>query len=213
MNARISRLLGCLALVFAAANARADVIVSDTTYRDFDGSAGYVTFDVTTHGLIDDLNVAIEFSKCDNPYLKANGGPCVGQDTPWEDEIVIRLVAPNGQTITLVGAETFEPGDTPGAGRVTMTFDDEGAKLGTRVQAGRFRPVQALSVFDDTEMFGQWKLYFADLFESDPLEVYSSRLIFRPVEEVQPSEMPEPGSLAVFGAGLLGLAALRRRRA
>jgi len=214
MNARISKLLGGLALVLACASASADVIVTDTTYRDFDKSFGYVTFDVTTRGLIDDLNVAIEFAKCDYPYLGRNGANCVGQGSPWENEIVFRLISPGGRSITLVDEWTFEIGDV-GAGRVTMVFDDEGATLGTRVAAGRFKPADPLvklSDFDTTEMFGTWKLYFEDTEESDPLEVFSSSLIFRVVEESPRTEVPEPASLAVFGAGLLGLAALRRRR-
>lgn len=211
MNARISKLLGGLALVLTCASASADVIVTDTTYRDVDQSFQYITFDVGTHGLIDDLNVAIEFAKCDYPYLGENGRDCVGQRRPYENEIVFRLIAPSGTSITLVAEDTFEIGDV-GTGRVTMVFDDEGAALPKRVVAGSFKPVEALSMFDDTEMFGQWKLYIEDTMESDPLEVYSSSLIFRVVEESPQTEVPEPVSLAVFGAGLLGLAALRRLR-
>ena len=83
MKTIISRVLASTAIAFAAAGAQAEVIVSDSTYRNFDKSSGYVSFKVDTHGLIGDLNVAIEFSKCDNPYLGAGGTSCESDDTPF----------------------------------------------------------------------------------------------------------------------------------
>ena len=92
-----------------------------------------------------------------------------------------------------------------------MTFDDEGAALGRRVKAGSFRPVESLTLFDGMDMFGQWKLYFEDTKRYDPFEVYSSRLLFTEKLPSLDTQVPEPGSLAVSGTGLFGLAALRRR--
>ncbi|MGG7605739.1 PEP-CTERM sorting domain-containing protein [Massilia sp. BKSP1R2A-1] len=206
----ITSLFSGIAMLFAAGAAHADVIYTDKTYRDFDASSAYVTFNVATHGLVDDLNIAVEFSKCDNPYIDPAGSACVGRDTPFENEIVMRLVGPDGRVLSLVEYGTFDQGDTPGIGRITMTFDDEGAKLGKRVQAGAFRPVQSLSLFDGMDMFGEWKLYFEDTTRSDPLEVFSSSLIFNSADA--PADVPEPTGLAVFGAGLFALGALRRRQ-
>ncbi|MGI4721169.1 MAG: PEP-CTERM sorting domain-containing protein [Janthinobacterium lividum] len=211
MKTNFSTILAGVAIAFAAAGAQAEVIVSDTTYRNFDKSSGYVSFNVDTHGLIGDLNVAIEFSKCDNPYLGKNGRDCESDDTPFENEIVFHLIGPDGRIVRLVEPSTFDQGATGGIGRVTMTFSDEGQALGRRVQAGTYRPVEALSAFDGMDMFGVWKLFLQDTTASDPLEVYASRLIFNAADE-PPVDVPEPGSVAVFGAGLLGLAVLRRRR-
>ncbi len=204
-----SFLLGA-AISLSAASAHADVIYTDDTYRDFDASSGYVTFDVTAHGLITDLNIAVAFSKCDNPYIDPQGSACVGRGTPFENEIVMRLVGPDGRVLSLIEKNTFDQGDTPGIGRITMTFDDEGAQLGKRVQAGAFRPLGDLGMFDGMDMFGQWQLYFEDTTGSDPLEVFSSSLIFNSADA--PAEVPEPASLAMFGAGLFALGALRRRQ-
>jgi len=212
MKKIISKLLAGATLAFAAATTHAEVIVSDTTYRDFDGSFGYVAFNVGTHELINDLNVAIEFSKCDNPYLEQYSYRCLSSDSPMESEIVIHLIGPDGRLVRLVNANTFDEGDTGGAGRIELTFDDQGEALGRRVQVGVFRPVEALSAFNGMDMFGEWRLYFQDTRARDPFEVYSSHLIFNARAE-PPVDVPEPGSVAVFGAGLLGLAFLRRRRA
>jgi len=210
MKAITSFLVGA-AMTFAAASASAEVIYTDNTYRDFDASSGLVTFDVTTHGLISDLNIAVEFSKCDNPFIDPQGSACVGRDTPYEDEIVMRLIGPDGRVLSLIEKGTFDEGDTPGIGRILLTFTDESATLGKRVQAGAFRPLEALSAFDGMDMFGQWQLYFEDTRGMDPLEVFSSSLIFNG-QEAPPADVPEPASLAVFGIGLAALGALRRRQ-
>ena len=209
MKAFVTKLSGCALLAVAAGWANAGIIAADSTYRAFDASSGYVNFDITTHGLVKDLDVAIALSKCDNPYLSASGQACLSENKPFENEIVIRLIGPDGRVVGLVNENTFDQGDSGGIGRVTVTFDDEGAALGRRVAAGSFRPVESLSLFDGMDMFGQWQLYFEDTKRYDPFEVYSSRLIF--TEQAADTQVPEPGSLAVFGAGLFGLAALRRR--
>lgn len=212
MKALLTKLLGYAALGFASASASAGVIAVDTDYRAFDASSGYVAFDVTTRGLIKDLDVAITFSKCDNPYLSMNGQACLSENKPFENEIVIRLIGPDGRVVRLVNENTYDQGDTGGIGRVTVNFDDEGAALGRRVAAGSFRPVESLSLFHGMDMFGQWQLYFEDTKRYDPFEVYGSRLVLTETLAAPGAQVPEPASLVIFGAGLLGLATTRRLR-
>lgn len=209
MKAITSLLIGAV-MALAGASAHAEVIYNNQTYTDYDASSGFIAFDVTTHDLISDLNIAVEFSKCDNPYIDPEGSACVGRRTPFENEIVMRLIGPDGREISLIEKNTFDQGDTPGIGRITLTFDDQGAKLGSRVRAGAFRPLEALSVFNGMDMFGEWKLFFQDTQGSDPLEVFSTSLIFN--SALPPAEVPEPAGLAVFGTGLFALGALRRRQ-
>ena len=47
MKAIVSLLAGA-AMLLAAGGAQAELVVTDKTYRDFDGTSGYVSFDVTT---------------------------------------------------------------------------------------------------------------------------------------------------------------------
>jgi hypothetical protein len=94
-----------------------------------------------------------------------------------------------------------------GIGRVSVSFDDEAsAALGTQVQAGSFRPGGSLATFDGKDMFGDWSLFIRDNNNRAPLSYFSSRLEISTVAAV-----PEPATAAIFGLGMLGIGAARRR--
>lgn len=206
----IHRLAIFLFTVFACAGASATVVATNTTYGVIDGSETTRLLNVTARGTILDVNIAIEFSKCDDPPIGPSGNACRGGGSPAENEFNLILIAPNGERVTLV--ESFDTytvgGSGTGVGRVLVTFDDEAAAAaGPRVAAGSFRPEQMLSAFDGMDLYGPWTLFLQDEFPGDPLEFFSASLDIT----YAPKPVPEPATLAMLGLGL-GLMGMRARR-
>lgn len=201
-------------LVAAGAQAQATVVSTNSVGGIFDGSSGTRTLSVTTHGTIQDLNLTIDFAKCDNngadgPLLDANNR-CIGRGNAFDSEIVFSLTGPNGQPVSLVQQGTFSNGNTPGLGRIQLTFDDEAATAaGGKMRAGSYAPVQPLSVFDGLDMFGTWTLFVQDTRRGDPLQYFGAAL---DITSATVEQVPEPGTVAIVGLGLIGMGALRRRR-
>jgi hypothetical protein len=200
------------ALLLSGAAAQASVVATDTGYGNYDGISGIRTLNVTQRGTIQDLNITVDFSKCDDPPIGPGGTTCVGVATSFNNEIVFRLISPDGRIVNLVDAGTYS-GSRPGAGRVSVTFDDEAATpVGGGVMEGSFQPVGSLADFDGIDMFGAWKLYIQDTRRGDPLEYFASSLdITFAGGGTGPAPVPEPASLALLGLGLLGIGAARRR--
>ena len=205
----IHRLAVFIITAFACVSASATVVATNTSYGVIDGSQATRALNVDVRGTISDVNLTVEFSKCDNPPIGPNGSACTGSGSPFENEFTLVLVGPNGQQVTLVEPySTYSVGLRGGAGRVSVTFDDEALRsLGPRVEAGSFRPDESLSLFDGMSLYGSWTLYLQDFFPADPLEFFSAS----PDITYDPAPVPEPATLAMLGLGL-GLMGMRARR-
>lgn len=93
--------------------------------------------------------------------------------------------------------------------RVAVTFDDEAASaVGPGPASGLFRAEELLGAFDGADAMCTWTLSFGDSVGEDPLTYFNATLSI----ETAGAAIPEPGSLAVVGATLLGAGWVRRRQ-
>lgn len=196
-----------LALVIAlgGACAHATIVATNSSYGLFDGSSGTRVLSVATHGIVDDFNLRITFSKCDDPPIGPIGDVCIGTGNSFDREIAFVLTGPDGTSVRIVDFFTYT-GQTPGAGRVTIRFDDQAEQVvGGSVTGGTFRPIDALAAFNGSDMYGDFVLSIFDASTEDPLEFFSASL------DVAFREVPEPGALPLLAVGLLGCGFWRRR--
>src|SRR5690348_15307644 len=91
----------CAALALAGA-AQADVIATNSTYGNFDGITGTRNLVINSHGTVTDVNLTVDFSKCDDPAIGPSGTACIGEGDGFADEMSLYLTSPGGQMITLV---------------------------------------------------------------------------------------------------------------
>lgn len=195
-----------------AAEGQAALIVESNTFNpvlQVDGGSSSTQLNVSDTGAITDVNVEIDFTKCDTPIL--TDGTCFGPSFSFNNEIGFSLSSPAGTLVTLVATGTYGVFQNPGD-RVVVTFDDSAATVvgGPVLASGDFQPTGSLSDFIGENPFGAWTLNFQDLFPQDPLSLNAWTLSITTQSDMD-VDVPEPGTLALLGLGLAGIGAARRR--
>ncbi len=179
-----------------------------------------------TEGIGDPYPSIINVSGMMGPIIDVNV-TINGLSHTFPDDIDILLVGPGGQKIILMS----DAGASHNVTNISMTFHDEAASSPSNGQflvSGSFKPSDyhgnggpidvfpapapggpygsLLSIFDGTAPNGNWSLFVFDDQGSDVGRVANGWSL-----DIA-TAVAEPSTLVLFGAGLLGLAARKRRK-
>lgn len=182
--------LALAAASFAAVPASATVIMNNTNTAICDLCTINSTVDVSSHFVVQDLNVLLS-----------------GLNHTYDADLVISIFAPTGTSVLLSNRRGGS-----GNNFQNVVFDDSAANSISQGSApfnNTFRPEEALSVFNGIDAFGTWTLRISDVASQDTGTLKSWGLDITPV--ATGAAIPEPASIAIFGLGLLGFAASRRK--
>jgi hypothetical protein len=206
----ISKAIALAAIVttFSAINpAQAALVGSNSTPGNFDSSSGTRTITFTDNETISDLNILIDFAKADGD----NTDPPYPTGVPFFNEIVFRLLSPNGTSVDLISENSFNAGSGPGFdGKIN--FDDQAANVvnvdPNRLQTGLFRPTGSLSAFNGQSSLGNWILSIQDTVGGDSLRFRSATIGINGPATM--AAVPTPALLP--GLVGLGMGAMRKRK-
>lgn len=187
---------------------------TNSTFGSVDANSFTRTVNASGAGVVTDLNITIDFSKCDDPNPGPAATGCTGGGFSFNREIHFRLTSPNATEVELVIQDSYS-GQTPGA-RVIVGFDDEASTTvgGPLLISGPFRPVEALSAFDGEASDGTWTLLVHDTVGADPLQFYRFTLCINETEAcvvATSNAVPAPAALLLVGLGVTAFGVIRRR--
>jgi hypothetical protein len=183
------------------------VSVTNNTYFSVDDASAPVTYAVAAAGNVTDVNITINFSKCDDPAPAAAATACPSNGEEYASEIYFQLTGANGTTINLLASSTYNSGASSG-GFYTLTFDDSASGApSTTLTSGAFLPAAALSILNGQAAAGNWVLTVGDTTGADPLTHFSSTIT---ITTDRDNPAPAPAAIALLGLGLVAIRRLRK---
>ncbi len=133
----------------------------------------------------------------------------------WFGNLLMTVEDPNGNVITLT--ETALGNDNFVAGEIYTWSDGAAAPLSellgnSDIPGGAFLPSTGTfaGLFGGSDVQGDWTLTITDRVNGNGGTLFSWTLDVEPADRIDP--VPEPGTMLLFGTGLVGILAYIRRR-
>ncbi len=130
-----------------------------------------------TGSIISDVNISIRRRPIDteNPWL-------FGTTNCYPNEKYFRLTGPDGTVVNLINAWQLNT-PNPNCPETTTTFDDSWAVVITNnYTSWTYRPVQALSAYNNKSPFGTWTLRMGDVSALDGVILYGFTITIKVID-------------------------------